>query len=127
MRCSRNPAAAIGEPGVLLCSVSDREPKHARAGDGLGVLDRIVRPEPGQWSMVCTARKTLPCHAGGLRALGSEHFEQASFGFGVIVCTYPKQLGRPEAGMALPAMTSNQPSARTAAGWSGRSRRLARR
>jgi hypothetical protein len=34
--------------------------------------------------------------------------------FGLVswVCTYPKQLGFPSAGMALPAITSNQPSRR---------------
>jgi hypothetical protein len=44
--------------------------------------------------------------------LGGEHLKQAPFGLLSKVCTYPKQDGRPVAGMVVPAITSNQPSRR---------------
>ena len=48
----------------------------------------------------------------GLQPLGGKHFEQPPFGFAVVGLPYPKHDDRPSAGMALPAITSNQPSRR---------------
>jgi hypothetical protein len=48
----------------------------------------------------------------GLHPLGFEHFEQAPFGFGVVGLHVPETCGPPVCGMALPAITSNQPSVR---------------
>jgi hypothetical protein len=49
--------------------------------------------------------------AGG-HPLGFEHSNRRRLGLVSQACTYPKQAGRPLAGTALPAMTSNQPPVR---------------